>query len=487
MKLIIDNRQRKFAKSQVDTYTSLLERVFEDTIRRDFTDKILKKEDVIPEVTVIFVGESGMKEINESQRGIRRVTDVLSFPMLSFHEGSFTEKPGAADYVFREDGNKTLPVGEILICLSKAQKQSAEYGHSMEREVAFLFLHGLLHLLGYDHERKEDEKKMISQSEKILADLNIHRNELEETLDHVGFVAVLGRPNVGKSTLINQLSGMKLAIVSSKPQTTRTRIRSVINTEKSQLIFLDTPGIHKPKTALSNYMVKTSFQAAEDGDVILFLVDALKGKPSAVEKEVCQLAQKSKKKIVLAINKADAIEKEELLPLIQTYYDLYPFEAIIPISARTGDGVSELLKILENLLPAGHLFYGRDEITDQSERMLASELVREQLLRHLNEEVPHGTAVEIEDFQEIYEDDASDEYDRRLIRIKAAIYCDRSTHKGIILGKKGQMIKSIGSKAREAIEEMCECKVYLELFVKVREDWKNKDNFLKVFGYSGKG
>lgn len=509
MILQIVNRQKKYDPSQISSWEVLINRIFAAATQKDWIDNGLHKEDISLNATVYFVGTDAIRKKNLEFRNISKVTDVLSFPMLEMKKGLLCNPLTQADF-FPENQMRRVELGDILICPAKADLQAERFGHSLDREIAFLFLHGLLHLLGFDHENTGDEEEMLSRQREILSELNILRGEeksfeenevfeklkssddtkpfkASDLLDHVGYIAILGRPNTGKSTLVNYLSGMKLAIVSPKPQTTRTRIRFVVNLDKTQMIFFDTPGIHKPKTALSDYMVKTSFAAASDADVILFLVDALKGMPSSVEREVCRLAQQSKKKIILAINKVDAVPKEELLPLMQAYYNLFSFEAIIPISARTGDGVEDLLLILKGLLPPGHAFYDKEEVTDQSERMLSSELIREQLLRHLKEEIPYGTAVEIEEFTDVYDDNARDEYDRKMVRIKAAVYCDRSGHKGIILGKNGQMIKSIGSRARQNIEQMCGCKVYLELFVKVRDDWKNKEVFLKTLGYSKKG
>jgi len=230
-------------------------------------------------------------------------------------------------------------------------------------------------------------------------------------------------------------------------------------------------------------MVDVAFRAAKDSDLILMLADATKGTPSFVEREACLKAAESGQKVILAINKADAVDKESLLPIIQKFYALFAFEAIIPVSARTGDGVEELLKEIIDRLPAGPRFFPIEEITDQSERVLAAELIREQILHYTNEEIPHGTAVEIEVFDERMREGGEDEYDRDLIRINASIICEKTSHRSILLGKNGQMIKRIGTKARENIEKMCGCKVFLDLHIKVRADWKNKPVFLQDFGY----
>ena len=503
----IVNKQRTLPESDIVCLNQCVETVFAQLESGGVLDSELLTADGVLSVSLTYTGESYIRQMNRDHRDVDKVTDVLSFPLLSMRDGKLTEKLGVFDFSVDDEGRRVLELGDILLCLKRAERQASEYGHLLEREIAFLALHGLLHLLGYDHIEAADEKVMldvqkgildaagfsrdvsdpgssVSKKKSVAAELaSVGKFVPEEILPHTGYVAVLGRPNVGKSTLINYLSGMKVAIVTPKPQTTRTRIRSVINQKDAQIIFLDTPGIHKPKNALSTYMVETAFRAAEDGDVILFLVDAAKGRPTFVEKEICKLAESSKKMIVLALNKADAVVKEELLPLIATYHSLYPFEDIIPISAKTGDGLEELLALLVSLLPSGPRFYQDEETTDQSERMLAAEFIREQLLRHLSDEIPYGTAVEIENFEDVYAEDAKDEYDRKMVKIKAAVYCDKTSHKGIVLGKKGHMIKTIGTKARENIEKMCGCKVYLELFVKVRDDWKNKDVYLKELGY----
>ncbi len=502
MILLFVNKQRHFNSEQVAMYKSLCQKAMDKVMQRSFLDKRLLKESIVLSTTINFVGPEYMKKINREFRDVSQVTDVLTFPLLEMKQGKLIQPLAASDVIPHADGISELPLGEVLISLDRALEQSKEYGHSMEREVAFLATHAALHLLGFDHIDKNEEKEMISEQENILNDLGISREAIpeeaetqktpankrtsqfdREELAHSGFVAIVGRPNVGKSTLLNQISGMKLAIVSSKPQTTRKNIRSVVNGEGSQIVFVDTPGIHRPKSALAEYMVDVAFRAAKDSDLILMLADATKGSPSHVEREACLKAKESGQKVILAINKADAVEKESLLPIIQQYYNLFAFEAIIPVSARTGDGVPELLKEIVDRLPSGPRFFPIEEITDQSERVLAAELIREQILHYTNEEIPHGTAVEIELFEERLLEDAKDDYDRDLIRISASIICEKTSHRSILLGKNGQMIKRIGTRARENIEKMCGCKVFLDLHVKVRADWKNKPVFLHDLGY----
>ena len=499
MILLFVNKQRHFSADQVAVYKDLCQKAMDKVTQRSFLDKRMQRANLVLSATVNFVGIDYMKKVNNEFRNVNHVTDVLTFPLLEMKNGKLAEPLNASDLIPHSDGINELPLGEVLISLDKALEQSETYGHSMEREVAFLATHAALHLLGFDHIQKSEEKKMISEQDKVLNELGLTRDKVpaagaptglaasaeqgREELSHSGFVAIIGRPNVGKSTLLNQISGMKLAIVSSKPQTTRKNIRSVVNGDDSQIVFVDTPGIHRPKSQLAEYMVDVAFRAAKDSDLILMLADATKGIPSFVEREACLKAKESGQKVILAINKADAVDKESLLPIIRKFYDLFPFEAIIPVSARTGDGIPELLKEIIVRLPAGPRFFPIEEITDQSERVLAAELIREQILHYTNEEIPHGTAVEIELFDEHVRENGEDEYDRDLIKINASIICEKTSHRSILLGKNGQMIKRIGTKARENIEKMCGCKVFLDLHIKVRADWKNKPVFLQDFGY----
>ncbi len=492
MILLFVNKQRHFDAELVAQYKTLCQNAMDKVMLRPSIDKRMRKASLVISATVNFVGKEYIRKMNRDFRGINQVTDVLTFPLLAMNTGKLLEPLSVSDLIPHADGISELPLGEILISLDKAWEQAKEYGHSMEREVSFLATHAALHLIGFDHLDEKDEKRMISEQKKVLADLQITRDSesmesvvspVHEVLEHSGFVAIIGRPNVGKSTLLNQISGMKLAIVSSKPQTTRKNVRSVVNVDHSQIIFVDTPGIHRPKSTLAEYMVEVAFRAANNADLILMMVDATKGSPSFVERESCKQAKESGKKVILAINKADAVEKESLLPIIELYYSLFAFEAIIPVSARTGDGVPELLNVIVRNLPPGPRFFPDEEVTDQSERTLAGELIREQILHYTNEEIPHGTAVEIELFEERLRADAVDAYDRDLIKITASIICEKTSHRAILLGKNGQMIKRIGTRARENIEKMCGCKVFLDIHIKVRSDWKNKPEFLSNLGF----
>jgi len=483
--------------SGIEKYSKLLSSsiMSDDYMSPDLLEKI--KESY---VSLTLVDKDTIRELNNENRGIDKETDVLSFPMIESRQGELTEEP---DPEFDEEGNKIINLGDIIICPDVAIEHAEEYGHSEDREFAFLIAHSLLHLLGYDHIMKRDEKVMTRLQKMLMKEiglafddevyeLNDHSDEIEGTdiafpagsiCSHCGYVSILGRPNVGKSTLINLITGMKVAIVSHKPQTTRTNIRAIYNTEDTQIIFTDTPGVHKPGSKLGKIMVGNSFASAKNSDVILLIADGRFKTPGDVEKQLIGKISENRKKAVLAINKIDDISKEELLPILSSYAALYDFASIVPISARTGDNVDVLLEELSKLLPEGPRMFDSEHMTDQTEREIAKELIREQLLHFTNQEVPHGTAVEIDTFEEKYNEDAADEYDRDMIVIKASIICERSTHKGIILGKNGTMIKRIGTAARKNIERMTGCKVFLELFVKVREDWKNNDLMLNSFGY----
>lgn len=287
-----------------------------------------------------------------------------------------------------------------------------------------------------------------------------------------GFVTLIGRPNVGKSTLMNYLIGQKIAITSRKPQTTRNRIQTVLTTEEGQIVFVDTPGIHKAKNKLGEYMVHVAERTLNEVDVVLWLVE-----PStfigAGEQHIVEQLKKTKTPVVLVINKSDTVKKEELLPCIAKYNEVYPFADIVPVSARTGDNTDELLKVIMKYLPYGPQFYDEDTITDQPERQIVAELIREKALHALNEEIPHGIAVSIE----------STKRRKKLMDIEATIICEKDSHKGIIIGKQGAMLKKIGSNARYEIERLLDCKVNLQLWVKVKKDWRDSDFLIKNFGY----
>jgi len=290
-----------------------------------------------------------------------------------------------------------------------------------------------------------------------------------------GFISIVGRPNVGKSTLLNKILGEKIAAVSPKPQTTRTQITGVLTGEDAQLVFIDTPGIHSPKNKLGKFMVKEAEQSTGEADVVLYMLDA---DNCNLEREAPILERINAEIVFLIINKIDKINKSEILPIISDFSKLKEFTEIVPISAINGDGTLGLVEIIKKYLPEGPKFFPDDTLTDQPERQICSELIREKLMRVLNDEIPYGIAVVIESMK-------FDEK-KELTSISATIYCERDSHKAIIIGKNGAMLKKIGTSARQDLQRFTQTKVFLELWVKVKENWRNSDMQLKNFGYDEK-
>ena len=292
-----------------------------------------------------------------------------------------------------------------------------------------------------------------------------------------GFVTIVGRPNVGKSTLTNQIMGEKLSIVSNKPQTTRNTIQAVYTDEECQIVFLDTPGIHKPKNKLGEFMVKSATDAFKNVDLVLFVVDDSK-KIGPGDRKIIEDLRGIKTPVILVLNKIDKLEESELFELMQLYSNEDLFKAIVPISALKGRNVNELLKVIGNYLQEGPKYFPDYMITDQPERVLVSELIREKVLHYLNDEVPHGVAVEVERMKS--------RQDKDIVDISAVIYCERDSHKGIIIGKNGRKLKGIGKSAREDMELLLGSIINLQLWVKVKENWRNLQNYITDFGYNDK-
>ena len=293
-------------------------------------------------------------------------------------------------------------------------------------------------------------------------------------ISKTAMITICGRPNVGKSTLTNALAGEKIAIVSNKPQTTRNRITAVCQRGETQFVFLDTPGFHKPRTRLGDYMVNVVRQSVADVDAVVLVVEPV-ASIGPQERELIASIKAADCPAVLAINKLDTVEPEKLLAVIALYSEAYAFCAVVPISARTGDGVEELLKELDTFAVESPALFPEGVTTDQPEKQVCAELIREKLLLNLEREVPHGTAVEITRFSE---------RDDGIIDLEATIYCEKASHKGIIIGKHGAMLKKIGEDARKDIEEFMGTKVYLQTWVKVKEKWRDSNSLLRNFGYT---
>ena len=290
-----------------------------------------------------------------------------------------------------------------------------------------------------------------------------------------GFVSLIGRPNVGKSTLMNSLIGQKIAITSNKPQTTRNRIQTVYTDDRGQIVFLDTPGIHKAKNKLGNYMVNAAQRTISEVDVILWLVEPTTY-IGAGERHIIEQLKKTKTPIILVINKIDTVKKDEILAFIEAYRHELDFAEVVPVSALKKKNTEVLIECILKYLPYGMPFYDEDTVTDQPQRQIAAELIREKVLRSIDEEIPHGVAVAIDSMK----------WNRDVCHIDATIVCERDSHKGIIIGKQGAMLKKIGTQARREIEDMLECQVNLQLWVKVKKDWRDSDFLLKNFGYNPK-
>ncbi len=421
------------------------------------------------EISLAFTDNEKIHILNRDFRGKDSPTDVLSFPLLE--DGEVNEADIAKD--------GTLALGDIVISAERALEQAEEYGHSIEREMCFLAVHSVLHLLGYDHERDAaDEFYMNETCENVLTAMGLKRGQVSETEfdtcpKRTAFIALIGRPNVGKSTLMNTLVGEKVAIVSNKPQTTRNRITGIYTDGSDQYVFLDTPGMHKPKTKLGEYMMKSADESLAGTDVILYMIES--GQlPECADNAIIDKIKKSGIPAILIINKVDAGKKDKLLLTIDKFSKLHDFVSVIPISALFGEGIDIVKDELVQFLKEEHWYFPNDIITDQPERQISSEIIREKILRTLDDEIPHGTAVVIEDFKE----------SERLIEIRAEIYCEKAAHKKIIIGKGGETLKKIATYAREDMEAFFGQKVYLNLWVKVKEKWRDSELHLNRLGFT---
>ena len=439
-------------------------------------------------VDVLLTTDEGIREINLEQREIDAATDVLSFPMLELTPGV---PPTGQEEDELDPETGLCPLGDMVISVERAQEQAKEFGHSVQREIAYLAVHSVLHLLGYDHLDEGPQKaQMRAREEAILEGLGVTRDAWNEELDRplepeveeeipikrCGIITICGRPNVGKSTLTNALVGEKIAIVSNKPQTTRNRICAVLTRGDSQFVFMDTPGLHKAANRLGDYMVDVVKKSVADVDGVLLLVEPIPN-VGGPERELIDRIKGLNCPSVLVINKIDTVEKPELLAVIDAYSKVHDFNAILPISAKRKDGLEELMDLLSGYLPEGPQLFPRDVVTDQPERQICAEIVREKLLYCLEKEIPHGTAVEVTKFSE---------RDNGIIDLHVTIYCEKASHKGIIIGKQGSMLKKISSMAREDVERFMGTKVYLETWVKVKENWRDNLNLIRNFGFDNR-
>lgn len=417
-------------------------------------------------VNLKFVSPEEIRTLNKATRNIDRVTDVLSYPYTNVKVG---QKLKLKDYVCDIDPtDHKLLLGDIVLCVERAKEQAKEYGHSVKREICFLFCHAMLHLMGYDHIEPEDEKIMTAKQAEILNSLNITRDSFKS-----GFVTILGETNAGKSTLINQLIGEHVAIVSPKSQTTRENITGIYNEKNCQIVFLDTPGYHKRVTKIDDAMDKQIENAQADTEIVLMLISAKKPlveQYTALNKKVTAAAKK-----ILLINKIDEVKYEKLYPQLAELSSVAKVDEILPISALTGKNCDVLLQMIKKYLPEyDHemRYYPVDEYTDKNLRHMCAEIVREKALLLLDDEIPHGIQVVVTDYKE----------NETPIQIFADVYCERESHKAIILGKNGEMIKQISTKSRQAIERLINAKVNLQLYVKVKQNWRNDERALKDFG-----
>lgn len=430
----------------------------------------IEKELSLPQEAVVnlsFVSKTKIKSLNKQTRNIDKVTDVLSYPYTDTKVG---EKINLDDYKYNIDmTDGTLTIGDIYICKDRAKEQAEEYGHSYLREICFLFCHGMLHINGYDHMNEKEEEIMTKKQKKIMDNVGIFRDKKFKS----GFVTIIGDTNMGKSTLINAIVGEHVAIVSPKSQTTRETISGIYNDDDTQIVFLDTPGYHKRANKIDDEMNKQIENALEDTEIVLMLISAKKPLVEQYEKIIKKVNSSAKK--ILLINKIDESTFEKLYPQLDKLNKITKVDEILPISALKGKNVDVLLNLIKKYLPEydeEHRFYEREEYTDKNLRHMVAEVIREKSLLCLDDEIPHGIQVVVTDYKE----------STNPIEIYADVYCEKDSHKGIILGKNGDMIKKISTLSRKSIEHLIDKKVNLQLFVKVKANWRNDDKAIAGFG-----
>lgn len=420
-------------------------------------------------INLNFVDNDTIQELNKNTRGIDKITDVLTYPYINLKPN---EKLNISDYKFDIDPtDNTLTIGDIYICVPRAREQAKEYNHSLNREICFLFCHGVLHILGYDHIEEIDRVVMEEMQDKIMNALNITRDIVFKS----GFVTVIGETNVGKSTLINNLVGERVSIVTPKSQTTRENIKGIYNDCESQIVFVDTPGYHKRKTVVDDEMDKQIENALTDTEIVLMLIDA---KKPLVEQynEIIKKVSKSAKKILL-INKVDERTYEKLYPQLDKLNKIAKVDEILPISALKGKNLDVLIDMIKKYLPTYNYemrYYPIDEYTDKNVRHMVAEIIREKALLMLDDEIPHGVQVVVTAYDE----------SKDPIEIYADLYCERENHKAIILGKNGDMIKKISTASRREIEKLIDAHINLQIYVKVKPNWRNDARAINEFGLS---
>ena len=419
-------------------------------------------------VNLSFVSKEEIRELNKTTRNIDKVTDVLTYPYVDLQVG---KKLRLADYKADVDFETgLLTIGDIYICLDRAEEQAKEYDHSLRREICFLLCHGLLHIAGYDHMNSADEEKMTAKQEEIMNELNITREQFK-----CGFVTIVGETNAGKSTLINKLVGEHVAIVSPKSQTTRENIQGIYNDTNTQIVFVDTPGYHKRATKIDDEMDKHIEEAQEDTEILLMLIVANKPLVEQYNKLIKKVSADAKK--ILLINKIDETKYEKLYPQLLELSQVAKVDEILPISAKDGKNADVLLEMIKKYLPTYDFemrYYPVDEYTDKNLRHMVAEIVREKALLCLDDEIPHGIQVVVSSYLE----------SEKPIPIYADVYCEKESHKAIILGKNGEMIKKISSLARKSIEKIVGEQVNLQLYVKVKANWRNDAKAIQEFGLS---
>ncbi len=456
----------------ITVYNDKYQQAVQDVITRALERFDIDALDV--EVEVDFLDDQEMQALNNEARGVDAITDVLSFPSLEISLPFIKE-----EYPFDlnpETGAVVL--GEIYISLTRAAEQAQDIGHSLEDEVVFLACHGILHLLGLDHVTEEEAHEMESLQRQILG-----REEsptlVEPTADYkYGAVAIIGRPNAGKSTFVNNAVGEKVSIVSWKPQTTRNEILGIYTDNEAQIVFIDTPGLHAPKNSLGKYMMKNVTSALDDCDMVLYVVDAEKGlRDEDVEniKRYCAIP----KDTIVAVNKIDRVEKIKVAEIFAVLGELKEVKAFIPTSALRGKNVKVVLDEIKKLLPIGEKVYEDDDYTTSNMRFMTAEIIREKALRLLGEEIPYGIGVNINKYE--YRDNRG-----TLVDIDADVVVEKPNHKGIVLGKGGSMIKKIATYARQDLEKIIGAKVFITLWVRVKENWRDNQLVLNDLGYTKK-